>query len=55
MSYKVEFVCESSSSALGPSGHPFGDGLRSMTHKQTWPVGQQSVIRGLLFPRKIEY
>jgi hypothetical protein len=35
MSYKVELVYESSSSALGPSGHPFGDGLRSMTHKQT--------------------
>ena len=35
MSYKVELVYKSSSSALGPSGHPFGDGLRSMTHKQT--------------------
>ena len=35
MSCKVTFVCASSSSALGPAGHPFGDGLRSMMHTRT--------------------
>jgi hypothetical protein len=44
MSCKTEFVQASSSSALGPSGHPFGGGLRSMMPARMLPVEKQPLL-----------